>query len=327
MAVQRTVSVATFPGVSAPGVPTVALTADAAGPTVVVTGNVHGDEAIGVRVGHELGRWLQGALIRGKVVVYPTLNPAGLMGQTRLVPGENVDLNRLFPGDLQGIGAVRYAGGLWNDILRHRPDVVIDLHADSHLSVPYALVDRPVAWSGERRRELDRRLDELAQATGLTVVREYPDAAYTRFQLDRSLAGALVNRQGVPALTIEAGPRRITDEPTVRIVVGAVIRVLAHLGLVEPVETTEVLRLPGGPWRRAGMAKVRRGGVLVPQVHAGQGCQAGQVLAHLVSLDGEIVETVVAEFGGLVLCWLESAWIGPGVAPGTLVTLDLQEPR
>jgi GDPmannose 4,6-dehydratase len=59
--------------------------------------------------------------------------------------------------------------------------------------------------------------EQLAEATGLTVIRDYATADYVRFTLERSLAGAVLNHGGVPALTIEAGPRRAVDESTVRL--------------------------------------------------------------------------------------------------------------
>ncbi len=45
------------------------------GPVVAVTANIHGDESTGVAVVQELDRWLREHLVKGMVVLYPSLNP------------------------------------------------------------------------------------------------------------------------------------------------------------------------------------------------------------------------------------------------------------
>ena len=185
------------------------------GPTVVVTANVHGDEATGVAAVLHLQQRLEELLLVGRVVLYPSVNPHGLRLQQRPVPADGVDLNRAFPGDRGARGAEGVAGRLWADLERRAPDLVIDLHADSVVAVPYTILDRPVSLEGEARRHMERRLDDLAHAAALLVLQEYPDDQYVRFALDRSLAGAMVNRGAVPAITIESGPRRWIAAPAV----------------------------------------------------------------------------------------------------------------
>jgi len=285
-------------------------------PRVVVTANVHGDEATGVAAVLALQEKLETVLVAGTVVLYPSVNPHGLRRQQRAIPADGVDLNRAFPGDRGGRGADGVAGRLWADLVRRAPDLVLDLHADSVVAVPYTIVDRPVTLEGEARRSMEQRLDDLAHAAGLLVLHEYPDELYVRFGLDHSLAGAVVNQMQVPALTLEVGPRRAVDPAAVDVTVGAVLRILHHAGLVE--QAPSARRMPQGQLRRTSAPRVRRPGVFVPVVRPGEAYRRNDLLGVVRGLDGHARDEVRAESDGVVVSWGEGAWLDVGAVPGTL---------
>jgi predicted deacylase len=297
-----------------PGAPT--------GPTVAVLANVHGDEVQGVVAAHALADALEGRLTSGSVVLYPSCNPQGLSLRTRHVPPDDTDLNRLFPGNPRGLWSAKLAAALWRDLTLRQPDVVIDLHSDSANAIPYVIVDRPVRLPWDRRRALGERMEALARATGLTVLREYPDDAYLQYGLDHSLAGAVVNQLGVPALTLEVGPRRSVDAAAVATMRDAVMGVLAALGVVPGVPSTPPSAVPAGPWRRAPGPRAKRAGLVMPRVPVGAVVAAGAPVADVVGLDGAVEETVLATDTGLVVSWMESPWIEAG---GVLLTLGLMD--
>lgn len=286
------------------------------GPTVAITANVHGDEATGLAAVLQLQSHLEVHLSKGTVVLYPSLNPQGLRLQQRPVPADGVDLNRTFPGDSDESGAEGVAGRLWADLRERRIDLLLDLHADSSVSVPYAIKDRPVRLGAAARRNMEARLDRLADASGLLVLEEYPDDLYVRFRLDKSLAGAVVNDLQVPALTLEIGPRRAVDPRAVATTVGAVLRILAAEGLVR-----DAPRVPArgeGPMRRTSAPRVRRPGVFVPSLAPGVLFARDEVLGVVRGLDGELRDEVRAPFRGVVVSWSEGAWLDAGAVPGTL---------
>lgn len=284
------------------------------GPRVVLTANVHGDELTGVRAVHALDALLGVHLRRGQVTLYPTLNPAGLHARTRVHPSGH-DLNRAFPGVRKGNPVERHAHGVWSDLTEEPPDLVVDLHADSSRAIPYAIVDR--ALSSGKGGHLPERLMQIARTTGLTVLREYPEDEYIRYSLDRSLAGALLNRAGIPALTIEAGPRRYVDDAAVTSMVHAVLRVLRALDLValdvpvpKPVSTR--------PWRRAASPRNTQSGFFVEPLPPGASFAEGDVLGRIVDLEGDVVETLHATQSGIVISWADAGWLPAGSAAGTI---------
>lgn len=286
------------------------------GPVVAITANVHGDEATGVAAVLQLQVQLEDSLERGSVVMYPSVNPHGLRLQQRPVPADGVDLNRTFPGDSGGRGAPGVAGRLWADLQRRNIDLLIDLHADSVVAVPYTILDRPVRLAPAPRARMEARLQTLAAATGVLVLEEYPDELYIKFRLDKSLAGAVVNDMGVPALTLEIGPRRAVDPASVAITVGAVLRILHAEGMLSEAP-------PGNPpvqerLRRTSAPRARRPGVFVPTVAPGAAFVPGDVLGVVRGLDGECRDEVRAVQRGVVVSWSEGAWLDAGAVPGTL---------
>lgn len=302
-------------------VPVIVLDSGVSGPTAAVTANLHGDEATGIGVVQALDRWLQANPFRGKVVLYPSCNPQGLRSQTRVVPADEVDLNRVFPGHPTGSWAARIAAALWRDLEGRDLDVLVDLHADAPHAVPYVIVDRPVRRTGSDRRRLSASLLRLAAASGFTVLREYPADVYVQFALDRSLAGAVVNVLGVPAVTLEVGPRRQILPEAVDTALAAVLGVLGEAGIV----TYEMVRHPSavkGNWRRATTPRTRRGGLVEPLVSPGECFKAGDPLARIRSLVGDEVELVTAKEDGLLVSWVEGAWVSPGGLLGTLGVKD-----
>jgi predicted deacylase len=293
-----------------------------AGPTVVVTSNVHGDEATGVGVIHGLAARLERLLQRGTVHLYPSLNPEGLIQRTRTVPADSRDLNRLWPGDRYGGPSERVAQVLWDDIVGREPEVLIDLHTDSPASIPYAIVDRAVRGLSRKRRRLTEQGDALAGATGLTVLREYPKERYLDYQLDRSLTGAMVNVLGVPAITLECGPRLYLEPRAVEVATQAVLGALTQAGLVEVPAPAHSSRLPEGPWRRESGPRVGVAGVFRALVQPGQAFERGQVMAQVCNLEGRVLEVIEARHSGHVISLPERAWIVPGLSAGTYAVAD-----
>lgn len=295
-------------------IPVVELASGREGPLVVVTANLHGDEATGVGAVHALAARLGAELLRGRLRLFPSLNPAGLAQGVRGLPGEEHDPNRCFPGDPVGRPASRHASALWGGVVAGRPDLVIDLHTDGADAVPYALVDRVVRGP----LALEERCLGLAEASGLLVVREYPEEDYLRFGLDQSLAGALVNSAAIAAVTLEIGPRRWISPDAVAEAGRATCAILAALGMLqaEPAPRT------GERWTRIQGPRPAVSGVFVPLVRSGARVERGAPLAEIRSLSGGLLERLVALADGLVLSFAERAWATPGTS---LLTFAVRE--
>lgn len=291
-------------------------------PVVVVTANVHGDECTGVGAVLRLAQVLESALVRGVVYLYPTVNPEGLERRSRKIPDEDQDLNRLFPGDPDGNPAERLAHALWTDLGTRHPDLLVDLHADSPDAIPYALLDRAVRQRGPARTQLELQSRQLATATGLTVLHEYPDERYARYRLDRSLTGAALNLLQIPAVTVECGPRLYLDEAAVTTAADAVLGMLHALEMVRDAPPPHPTRLTGVNWRRDSGPRATTTGVLLTRVRPGVLLERGEVVAEVRSLSGALLEELVAEAPGFVVSHAERAHVVAGVPVCTYALRD-----
>jgi predicted deacylase len=196
----------------------------------------------------------------------------------------------------------------------------MDLHADSYDAVPYAIVDRPVSHSGAAKVQIAQQLAAMADATGVVVLQDYAERDYIRFGLDRSLAGACVNRLGVPALTLECGPRGALAPAAERQTAQTVLRVLAHLGCVA--DQAAVDQVHAGLWRRRSGPRVRYEGLLRPLVEPGVAYVHGAVLARVQALSGEVLEEVRAVNPGLLVAWANESWIRRGQSVATVASKE-----
>src|SRR5438094_500240 len=69
------------------------------GPCLVLVAGIHGDEAEGILALAELWEELDVAAISGRVVIVPVANPSAFAAGRRCSPLDDLDLNRIFPGN------------------------------------------------------------------------------------------------------------------------------------------------------------------------------------------------------------------------------------
>jgi predicted deacylase len=133
--------------------------ANGAGPTVLVTGGVHGDEPEGQIAALHLARELQPADVRGRLIILPCLSPEASRAYTRLWPS-GANLNRSFPGSPSGSPDEQLADYLTRTLFP-LCDAVCDIHSGgrSTMHLPWsemhmvedraqrkAMVDAMLAW-------------------------------------------------------------------------------------------------------------------------------------------------------------------------------------
>jgi len=99
------------------------------GPTLTITGAIHGDEVNGIEVVRRLlkSKFLKN--ISGTLIAVPVVNVFGFLYQSRYLMDRR-DLNRCFPGLEKGSLAARLAFMLTNEII-NKTTHMIDLHSGS----------------------------------------------------------------------------------------------------------------------------------------------------------------------------------------------------
>lgn len=109
------------------------------GPTILVLAGVHGDEINGIEiVRRAITEGIFERLTRGAAVVIPLLNVYGFNNFSREVP-DGKDVNRSFPGSLDGSLASRVARAITKKVLPHI-DYGIDFHTGGQSRFNYPQV-------------------------------------------------------------------------------------------------------------------------------------------------------------------------------------------
>lgn len=277
-----------------------------AGPSVFIGAGVHGDELTGIASIWKLVDYLKGREIHGTVTIMPSMNPDGLNYNIRGMPEAGVDLNRLYPGKSTGYIAERITAKIWEIARKH--DVIIDLHTIGR-GIPFVLLD-PVTG------DLKAKNDDLAEATGITVLDEFEAKDYAQQNLGASLGG-VASTHGIPSLTIELGGSKDIDWGTVEAGYLAVRNVLVHMGVVEgamtAVKSSVVIKEKG--YRREDVWS-EKGGLLEYTVRLGQKLRKGQVVAKVRNPFGEVVEEVKMPKDGYIIALnsYENSYTGSAIA-------------
>jgi hypothetical protein len=285
------------------------------GPTLWLTGGVHGDEATGVAVAQDAVREDLPPRLAGTVVSVPVVSPAGLRRNRRETYYRDDDPNRHFPdpesASTRPQTVQERIGERLYEAFADSADALVDLHTAQVGSLPFVIRDRVLY--GERRDEatavdLAADLDRLVSAFGFPVLTEYPPAEYVEEGLQRSTAGAALNAADVPAFTVELGGHGRVDERLREAGVAGVYAVMVELGMLEGVPDdlasgrAAVPDAPVGyPVRRALHPSTETAGLIRHRVEAGDVVETGDVVADVVAPHGERVDTVESEHDGYVV--------------------------
>ena len=204
------------------------------GPTVIVTGGIHGDEPAGAAAADQIRSW---TVVRGRIIVIPRANTTGLaVGKRRMtdVATSLADLNRDFPR----VGQKEPARGtpaveIWAFVEQQKPDWLVDLHEAGTLhgsrigAIGNTLLPCPSA-------DMTKALPVLLGAVNATISDPAKNFIAARPPKDSTLARAAGAHLGVRAMIIETA--KTGQTLTVRVDQHRVLvrALLVHLGMLEP---------------------------------------------------------------------------------------------
>ncbi|MDO5146725.1 MAG: M14 family metallopeptidase [Eubacteriales bacterium] len=265
----------------------------------VVTGT-HGDELEGQYVCHRLNEILNAnrEKLTGIVDIYPALNPLGIDTITRGIPMFDLDMNRIFPGDVNGTMAEYLAAGIMEEL--SKSDFCIDIHASNI----YLREIPQVRISEDTAEEL------LPYAKELNVDFIWVHGAAT--VLKSTLAHSL-NSVGVPTLVVEMGVgMRITESYGEQLVEG-ILHLMGRLGIWQG-ETKEVRQphLSDNP-EEIIFVNAPASGIFLQETSHGESVCCGERIGRIVNpLDGKVLAELRSECDGLLFTIREYPVVGEG---------------
>lgn len=301
--------------------PLMILKSSRKGPIIWICGAIHGDEVTGVEIIQKLFDELEaGKLLKGTVFAIPVLNPLGFEMVSRVNPYDDEDLNRQFPGDKKGTTAERMAFRIFSEILKTKPDFVVDLHTDSANSVGYTIIDNP---ADKGSAGTVRKVIEIAELIDLPWALDYSEHA--GYPLEKSLSGCLV-KHGIPAFTVELGGPLVINQEFVQKGLASLKYILSYFGMLKyaalPVRKSCIPKQLKKPLCFFEEIRSEKSGIVNYTVRPGQYVKKGQTLAKIKSAIGKYIEVIKSPHRGLVLSLVDQSVSFPGSDLFTLAVED-----
>ena len=248
------------------------------GPTLLLTGGLHGDEINGVEI---LRRMIHHDLLvpdRGTVIAIPLVNTYGFIQNIRGLP-DGKDINRSFPGTKNGSLASLMAHTIMNQILP-QVDYGVDFHTggDARANYPQIRCD----WQLEANREIAKAFSPPIILDSSVIEDTFRKAAQD---------------SGTPILVYEGGETLRFDEFAIQEGIDGALRLMKHLNMIDEapdIQETEIYDT--SPWIRA-----HYGGLFQHEAKLGDHVEADQLLGYISDPYGELWAEVKSPENGRII--------------------------
>lgn len=188
-----------------------------AGPCLLVTAAMHGNELNGTEIINRLLNSSALKRLQGTLIAVPVMNIYGLMNRSRYLPG-GIELDRSFPGMKNGTYASRIAHIFTKEVFS-KADACIDLQTGSlnYSNLPQVYVTAD-----------DAKSKALAHDFGAPVISTMPR--------EKGMLRTYAFKQEKPFLLYEAGEAMRFDEYAIKVGLKGILKAMRKLGMLP--ETT-----------------------------------------------------------------------------------------
>ena len=277
------------------------------GPVLALIAGIHGSEYAPILAMQKLAPLIDPSELRGTLIIVHIANMPAFSGRTIYTgPNDLKNLNRSFPGDINGTITDRIAYTIRNEVMM-RADYLVDIHSgDGNESLRPSYSAYYGEAGGEEVIEQSRR---LAVSFGLgTIVRfagsynSKEDAIYTSAQ-----AVTL----GIPAIDIESGELGSTNDKYVDPITNGTLSIMRDLDMI-----------PGEPKLAENPLVIRdrsriysnHDGIFYadPKVETGDYVTAGTRLGVITDYHGNMLEEIFAPSAGVLLILFGTPHVNSG---------------
>lgn len=189
------------------------------GPAVLVFGAIHGNETCGPKAIHAVMEKLERGILsleKGSVIFVPVCNPGAYEKNKRYV---DEDLNRVFAKSCTPKTCERKLANVLCPFVE-RADIMLDLHSTGAKGRPTIFLDFPT-----------KNNRALAHAVGIDLaIAGWPELYTSDRRLVSDDTTVYANSKAKDCILVECGQHEDRSAP--RIAEQAILRVLAHYGLV-----------------------------------------------------------------------------------------------
>ncbi|ALM49370.1 succinylglutamate desuccinylase [Flavobacterium psychrophilum] len=253
-----------------------------AGPTVLFSAGLHGDEINGIEIVRQMIARKINKPKRGTIICIPVINIFGFVNQSREFP-DGRDLNRVFPGSKNGSLASRFAYYLLKEVIPN-VDYCIDFHAGgaSRFNAPQI-----------------RIVPNNPELKELSDVFNAPFTLYSKNITGsfRSACGKL----GVKMLLFEGGKSLDINNNITQEGIQGAKRFLEHFDMLNPQKKAPVANNNSIYIDKSGWVRARFSGLFQHRAIAGDFVTKGDVIALITDPFGKVEHKVKAPNSGYII--------------------------
>ncbi|MGK6313500.1 succinylglutamate desuccinylase/aspartoacylase family protein [Neorhizobium sp. DT-125] len=186
------------------------------GPTIGISGSIHGNENAGSQAIVDLYRILKDQPLKGRILLLPVANSRAFAVNHRFTPIDELNLNREFPGNPKGNYTQQLAYAIAAEFLDK-----IDIHLDLHSGTDRPTVDYVYIWNDE----------PLSRAFGSKVLYR-PVQGKDGTVYSGTTKSVTIDKRGIPVVVVELGGGIVDQGPYVDRTVAGLLNMLRHLGVI-----------------------------------------------------------------------------------------------
>jgi hypothetical protein len=282
------------PAMAGLAVPTPVLVAHGRkpGPTLCLVAAVHGAELNGVEIVRRIMFDLSVDKLAGSVVGLPIANAFGFLRSSRYLPDRR-DLNRYFPGTVDGSMAARFARALFTEVIT-RCNVLVDIHTGSF-----------------HRTNLPQLRADLTIGPVLNLTKQFGDIAVLHSMSPSGSLRRAATDVGIAAVTLETGGPARFQTSAVEAGVKAIEALINHLDMIKRFRP---FGEPQPVFYESTWVRAESGGILLADVGLGTIVAKGQRLGTVTDPIENRREIIEAPFRGRILGMAVNQVVMPGFA-------------
>lgn len=273
------------------GFPVMIVNGAHAGERLCVAAGIHGDEYEGMEAVRRVLQTANPMTLKGALVGLPCVNPPAFNAAARSSGIDHLNLNRIFPGDMNSSLSMKWAAQFVAEVIPNI-DALIDLHTGGGFGeiVPLALVQGG--------------FEELAMGMGLAAGN---DVIWKGGKWGGT-ARISTLQAGKPAITVEIGGGGGCHESTIMRHVRVISNVMRYFQLIDGApETPAEYRVVKGTFAYSSV-----GGFFRKLSSAGDTVRHGDVMGSVIDHYGDTLEEFKAPQDGIVLWIRTRSAIFPG---------------
>lgn len=229
------------------------------GPTLCLTSAIHGDELNGIEIVRRTLYDLDASKLSGRVVGIPIVNLPGFEQGTRYLPDRR-DLNRHFPGTLDGSLADRIAYSLFTQVINHC-DMLVDIHTGS-----------------QKRTNLPQLRADMNNPDVVTFTRGFDRMAVVHSSGSSGMLRSAAVNAGIRSVTLEAGESHRIQEHQI---VAGVNSLISLMEKQEMISRMFVWGTPEPVYYDSLWVRVDHGGILFSKVGLGDKVSKGDLMGYV----------------------------------------------